>query len=382
MLDLLAPFEFEKKLEKFRPVFYKKIEDNVYSHFWDVLIIRDPGSLRVAVEFSKFGTLIVNVGEQRLKGVLNLHVDDLILTLELVDKIVQERKEINAVKKVEKLLIEPVMLSPKMAKAYKTLSQNSLSRTSVVIAEDGLLEDWLLWPLIENHEVMDFGIISEEEGLLRIFGTKTHPPLLSKKGVLILMNCDSCSEHTILKIARSSSQGMFSPYLSERKERCVARTLFHFENEGNIPEFLKQLVGISQVRIPPIREVHESLPKILRFFLSIVGQNMSVVNMKISQDVINRMRRSKWNENWREFMNFCKSFASGEDKMEHHLGDMKNMPGLKEYTKMVLAEAERDLIKQAIRVHGLERKKLCEVLKINPKTLMKKLKLYGLDDKD
>ncbi len=81
-------------------------------------------------------------------------------------------------------------------------------------------------------------------------------------------------------------------------------------------------------------------------------------------------------------MNFCKSFSSGEDKMEHRLSGVKSMPGLKEYAKMVLAEAERDLIKQAIRVHGLERKKLCEVLKINPKTLTKKLKLYGLDEKD
>ncbi len=382
MLELLAPRDFKKKLEKFAPVFYKKIEEEIYLRFWDVIVIKDPQSAYLAAKFSKFGTLTVNVGEQRLKEVLNLHVDDLILTLDLMNKIVQERKKRNVVGKVEKLLMEPIMLNTKMERAYKILSQNSLSRTSVVIAEDGLLEDWILCPLIENHEVMDFGILSEEEGLLRMFGTKNHLPLLSNKRVLVLMNCDNCSEHTISKIARSSSQGQFSPYFSEKTEQCVARTMFHFENEKNIPELLKQFAGTSQVRIPPIREVHESLPKIFRFFLSIMGQNMSMVNMKISQDVINRIRRSKWNENWREFMSFCKSFASGEDKMEHRLSNVKNMPNLKEYTKMVLAEAERDLIKQAIHIYGLERKKLCEILKINPKTLTKKLKLYGLDERD
>jgi len=343
--------------------------------------VENPQDVKLALGFSRFGTLIVNTSDTPVDNVLNCRMEDLILSLEFLSKIMEERKKIDAVEKEQRLLMEPVMLKPKMARVYRELARYSASRTSIVIAEDGLLEDWILSSILGNYEVVDFGIISEEEALLRIFGTNNHPPLLSKDGILVLMNCDNCSEQTISKIARSSSLGIFSPYLSDMKERCAARTLFHFENAKNIPEMLLQVVGTSRVKIPPIREIADSLPEILRFFISMIGQKMFIANVEISQDVINRIKKAEWRGNWREFFDFCKSIAIGEEKIEHRLDEVKEIPKLKEYTKMVSAEAERELIKRAIQIHGRNRKKLCEVLDVNTKTLVNKLKLYGLDGK-
>ncbi len=80
-------------------------------------------------------------------------------------------------------------------------------------------------------------------------------------------------------------------------------------------------------------------------------------------------------------MNFCKAFASGKEKIRQNVNSSKSLPKLKDYVKNVSAEAEKELIKKAVELYGLNRGKLSKVLGINSKTLTKKLRLYGLDDK-
>ena len=380
-MKILVPFENENDFKKFKPVFYNEIEEFLYSNFWDVIVIKKKEDLVKIKDFSNLGTLFVNIGQERLEEAFNFNVEESIKALELMEKIVKERKNANNLKKVKELIMEPVTLDPTMAKAYRDFSKKSLSRLSIVIAEDGLLEDWILWPLLENHDVIDFSVASEEEMLLRIFGSKAHPPLLSKEGVIVLMNCDKCSEHISSKISRAVTLGFFSPYLTDSKEKCLSRVIFHFENERKIPPFIRQLAGTSVSRIPPLRKISESLPVILRFFVSLLGQEMATVNVEISEDVENRVKKSKWNGNWREFLNFCKAFASGKEKIRQNVSSSKSLPKLKDYVKNVSAEAEKELIKKAVELYGLNRGKLSKVLGINSKTLTKKLRLYGLDDK-
>jgi len=299
--------------------------------------------------------------------------------LELMEKVVKERQTMNKVKKAKELMLEPVMLDRKMAEAYRRLSLNSLARISVVVAKDGLLEEWIVWPLLQNGEIMDFSVSSEEEMMLRIFGSKNHPSLLSREGVLLLMNCDSCSEHAVSKVARSAAQGFFSPYLSNSKEKCSSRVIFHFKEERKIPPFLKQLAGVSISRIPSLHEISESLPMILRVFVAMLAQETKKVDFEISHDLEERIKRSKWNENWKDFLNFCKFFLAGEEKVHTDVDSMKSLPKLKDYVKNVHAEAEKNLIKRAIKIYGLNKAKLSKVLGVNPKTLTKKLNLYGLE---
>ncbi len=382
MLDVLVPQELKEDFERFDPVLYSRIEDEMYSKFWDIVIVKSADDFLKVKDFSKYGTLFINVGNDDVKDAFNLPVKEALKALELFEKVVRERQKMSKVKRAQQLMIEPVTLNQKMARAYKKLASNSLSRLSIVVAENGLLEEWILWPLLENHEIMDFSVSSEEELLLRIFGTKNHPPLLSREGVVVLMSCDKCSEHALSITAQAASLGFFTPYLTSKKRENRSRVIFHFEHERNVPPFLKQLAGMSFVRIPPLREISESLPTILKLFVSLLGQEMSSVNTDISQDVVNRVKKSRWNENWREFLGFCKSFACGEEKIHRDLSSSKSLPKLKEYVKFVEAEAEKELLKRAIGVHGLNRVKLSKVLGINPKTLTKKLKLYGLDDKE
>ena len=381
MLKILVPFGIGSKFKKFNPVLYKKIENVVYSNFWDVIVVKEGKDFTKAKSFSNFGTLFINVGPDRIEDAFNLQVDEAVKALYLIEKVVKERQQTNKIKRAKELMMEPILLDPLMAQAYHEFSQNALSRLSIVISEDGLLEEWILWTLLENHETIDFSVASKEEMMLRIFGSKNHPPLLSREGVLVLMNCDKCSEHVSFKIARAATLGFFSPYLSDSKEKCLSRVIFHFENERKVPPYLRQLAGTAISKIPPLRNIGDSLPTILRFFVAFLGQEMTNVNTEISDDIENRVKVSKWSGNWKEFLNFCKSFAVGKEKIQPNTNSLKSLPKLKDYVKDVSAEAEKELIKKAIELYGLNRGKLSRILDINPKTLTKKLKLYGLDDK-
>ncbi len=379
MINVLAPVEVGLKLKRFRPTLYRRIENVMYATFWDVIILDKKDDFDKVKDFSNLGTIFINIGSEHVQGAFNVHSDEVIKALELMEKVVKERQSMNKIKRAKELMLEPVMLDRRMAKAYRKLSFNSLSRISIVIAEDGLLEEWIVWPLLQNAEIMDFSISSEEEMMLRLFGSKNHPSLLSRDGVVLLMNCDSCSEHAISKMARSSAQGFFSPYLSDSRENCLARVIFHFKDEKKIPPFLKQLVGVSISRIPSLHEISESLPMILRVFVTMLAQETKRVNFEISYDLEERIKRSKWNENWKDFLNFCKSFLAGEEKVHTDIDSLESLPKLKDYLKNVHAEAEKELIKRAIKIYGLNKAKLSKVLGVNPKTLTKKLNLYGLE---
>ncbi len=379
MISLLAPHSFGKKLDRFRPILYRHLEDRIYLRFWDVIIVRNEDEASMARKFEKFGTRIVNAGEKRIDGILNFQTQEIDLFLEIISSGIKDRKRSEELERTQRLLMEPLNMSPKMFRAYSKLGKLSHSRVSLVVAEDGLLENWILSNVLGRHDVIDFGVMAEEEALLRIFGTNNHPAFLTKEGVLVLMNCDNCSEKTISKVSRTASVGTFVPYMSESSERCMATVVFHFKDEDNIPKGLLQIAGTGRVEIPPLRKITDDLPGIFRFLVSNMGQNLSAVNLALYDDISNELKKSDWQENWREFLRLCKSFVSGEAKFDKNLENTKKLPSLKKYTKMIVSEGERELIRKAIQIHGMDRKKLCEVLGINTKTLSKKLKLYGFE---
>lgn len=51
---------------------------------------------------------------------------------------------------------------------------------------------------------------------------------------------------------------------------------------------------------------------------------------------------------------------------------------MKDYLKMISDDGEKQLLKKAMELYNGDKKQICEALKINYKTLIKKMKLYGL----
>ncbi len=381
MVKILVPKRIEDKFGNFEHSWYEKINEQMYSNFWDIVIVENLDDAKVALQFKKVGMYVLNVGEDRIEGSLKIDLNVIEPFLDLLIHFIEQKKELENLKKDQDLLFEPLNLNPKMALAYRKLSRIFHSRVSIVVAQDGLLEDWILSKSIGKHEIIDFLVIQEEEALLRLFGSKNHFPLFLDDTKIVLMNCDLSSQSAISKISIASSGGTFSSYNTNDDKACRARIIFHFRKIENIPPTLIQIAGKHIVEIPTLKDINEDLPTIFRFTISVLGQKRKNLDFKLSDDMLENLKKFEWKENWAEFFRFCNSFLAGEVKMKNDLSKAEVLPPMKDYLKMIISEEERQFLKRAIQIYGMDKQKICEALKINYKTLSKKLKLYGLDDK-
>lgn len=375
---ILVPVSLENKVKGFDHTAYKKIEDEIYSHFWDVIVVQNPDDLRVAMQVQKFDIQIVYVGNERIKDVPNVNVDDIDTFLNLLNLVFEKQKEIDTLKKNQDLLFEPINLSSKMASAYGKLSKIVQSRITTVVAQKGLLEEWILSKTIGPHETFDFSVIQEEEIMLRLFGSKNHLPTFLKSTTVVLMNCDLATSASILKIAMASANGYFSIYGQDEKKSFNSNLILHFENSVNIPKSIFQLSGKSFIEIPPLKEILDDLPTIFRYTVSAMAQNAKNFSFNFSDDVFESLKREEWSENWRSFFKFCNAFISGEIMIHKGIESNSEIPRMRDYIKNVTSEGEKVLIRKAVERYKDDKKKICEVLGINIKTLNKKLKMYNL----
>ncbi len=377
-MNILIPVGLKSKINDFDHTTYVKIEDEIYSHFWDVVVVENMDDLKIVMQFQKFGIQIVYVGIEKVKNVLNVNVDDIEVFLSLFNSVLEKSKEIDTLKKNQDLLFEPMSLSSKMAMAYEKLSKLVQSRMATVTAQNGLLEEWILSKTIGQHETFDFSVLQEEEILLRLFGSKNHLPLFLKSTVIVLMNCDLANPASVLKIAMASSNGYFQIYGVNDKKTCNAKLILHFENSANIPKPISQLSGKHFVEIPALKEISDDLPTIFRFTVSTMAQNTKNVSFNFSDDVFESLKREEWSENWRSFFKFCNAFISGETAIHKDIENDSEIPKMRDYIKNITSAGENILIKKAIERYKNDKKKICKALGINIKTLNKKLKIYNL----
>jgi hypothetical protein len=377
-VNILVPVSLENKVNGFDHTTYENIEDEIYSHFWDVVVVQNLDNLKVAIQFQKFGIQIVYVGTEKVKNAFNVNIDDIDDFLNILNSVYEKNKEIDVLKKNQDLLFEPISLSSKMAMAYGKLSKMVQSRIITVIAQNGLLEEWILSKTIGSHETFDFSVLQEEEIILRLFGSKNHVPTFLKSTTIVLMNCDLANPASILKTAMASSNGYFSIYGVNEKKSCNANLILHFEKSANVPKAIFQLSGKSSIEIPSLKEILDDLPTIFRYTVSAIAQNSKNFSFNFSDDVFESLKREEWSENWRSFFKFCNAFISGETIIHKGIKSDSEIPKMKDYIKNVTSEGEKVLIKKAIERYKTDKKKICEALGINVKTLNKKIKIYNL----
>ncbi len=132
------------------------------------------------------------------------------------------------------------------------------------------------------------------------------------------------------------------------------------------------------IEIPPLKEILDDLPTIFRYTVSAMAQNTKTFSFNFSDDFFESLKREEWSENWRSFFKFCNAFISGETMIHKDIENDSEIPKMRDYIKNVTSEGEKVLIKKAIERYKTDKKKICEVLGINVKTLNKKIKIYNL----
>lgn len=152
---------------------------------------------------------------------------------------------------------------------------------------------------------------------------------------------------------------------------------------------IKNFLGNAVLRIPPLRERAEDIPYMLDHMISVYSNKLKKTVAYPSNDIIDFLKDYNWPGNFEEFQQLVNDFIiSGDEKklLDYAMKRLivtpnnveKDFPRLPDTTKKLVSKIEKDLIIRALEVSSKNKKKASKLLGISYKTLVQKMKKYGI----
>jgi len=167
-------------------------------------------------------------------------------------------------------------------------------------------------------------------------------------------------------------------------QTAVAKQLFR--------EDLYYRLNVFPIVMPPLRERREDIPLLVEHFLIRYARELKKDVKAVSPEALTLMMRHPWTGNVRELQNCIERaiiLCDGPTVQVGHLGLSTPAPGAPEAAPVsgsLLAVSsaasravETKLIEQVLRETGGNKSRAAEILQVSYKTLLTKIKDYGLD---
>ncbi|MGC2424998.1 MAG: sigma-54 dependent transcriptional regulator [Nitrospirota bacterium] len=156
--------------------------------------------------------------------------------------------------------------------------------------------------------------------------------------------------------------------------------------EGKFREDLYYRLNVFPVHIPPLRERREDIPLLARHFLKIYETELKKGRLHFSDEAIDALSNMEWKGNVRELENCIERaviLADGDEIGLEHLGrtprvEEETSGGLQRTASLAARAAEIEAIKGVLRSCGGNKSRASEVLGVSYKTLLTKIKDYGI----
>jgi len=163
--------------------------------------------------------------------------------------------------------------------------------------------------------------------------------------------------------------------------------------EGRFREDLYYRLNVFPIEIPPLRERKEDIPLLVEHFITKYSREMKIPRKKISSKAMKMLMEYDWKGNVRELENTIERamiLADTEEIKPEHINlvgiekemihnDLPMDGPLEETVKTVVRKVEKTIIKKALEKHHWNKTKVAEQLQISYKTLLTKIKEYGLE---
>jgi len=168
--------------------------------------------------------------------------------------------------------------------------------------------------------------------------------------------------------------------------------------EARFREDLYYRLNVVNITIPPLRERKEEIPIFVEHFLEKYGKKYQRRVNPLSDELIKVFSQYHWSGNVRELENVIQRFVvlGNEKAIVEELSPVaridsipakktkmvptkKSWPSLKEVHRDAIKKAESEIILKALETTNWNRKKAANILEINYKTLLYKIKECGLD---
>jgi two-component system, NtrC family, response regulator AtoC len=182
------------------------------------------------------------------------------------------------------------------------------------------------------------------------------------------------------------------------------RDLTRYVAEGGFREDLFHRLNVVHVRVPPLRERPEEIPILVEHFLALYRRKHGGGPSEVSQAALEHLWRYSWPGNVRELENVVQRIVVlGTESVVAELTEHEARPspaitdrvaaagptngswpddsvGLKELARRAAEAAEREALERTLDRVRWRRIDAAQRLRISYKTLLEKIKHYGLDD--
>jgi DNA-binding NtrC family response regulator len=170
--------------------------------------------------------------------------------------------------------------------------------------------------------------------------------------------------------------------------RVIAATNRDIEEMVAVGSFRKDLLyrlNLYVIQIPPLRERREDIPLIAQFYLDKLNRSYNRGITDISGGAMLALMDYPWPGNVRELMNVMERAVitcRNQTINPCHLPLNVNLEEFSAISDLNLKDAERCFIALALKRTQHHKTRAAELLGINRKTLLEKIKLYGLGGTD
>jgi len=157
-------------------------------------------------------------------------------------------------------------------------------------------------------------------------------------------------------------------------------------------EDLYYRLNVFPIVIPPLRDRREDIPLLVEYFLAMYSRELKREGLTVSPEAMAMMRAHPWTGNVRELQNGIERaviLCDGLVILPEHIAlrrlvrsrteDLMPTGSLHEAGAAAARAVEARMIEQALRDTGGNKSKAAEILKVSYKTLLTKVKDYGLD---
>lgn len=262
-------------------------------------------------------------------------------------------------------------------------ANSARSNGPFVTVDGGALAETLLESELFGHERGAFtGAVASKKGLLERAHQGTCfldevadlSPALQAKLLRMLQN------HEIRRVGSTSSMTIDSRIIAASKRR-----LDSLVKAGTFREDLYYRMNVVSIDIPPLRERTEDIPLLAQFFVQKYGGSKDSPVLAVSPDAMHLLERYWWPGNVRELEHAIERAVA---LTPHTVICPEDLPdGVRNATVQTVAQAqgwvtlanlEREHIIRVLESHDRDLGRASLILGIHRKTLLRKLRLYGV----
>ncbi|MCK5126844.1 MAG: sigma-54-dependent Fis family transcriptional regulator [candidate division Zixibacteria bacterium] len=321
----------------------------------------------------------------------------------ILDKLYTRRKAQKETDQVPPLLEGMIGQSPKMLEVYNAISKAATTSATVLITgESGTGKELVARAIHYNSNRASASFVpincgSIPEGLLEseLFGhvkgaftgaTESRAGFFqtAEGGTIFLDEISETSlamQVKLLRVLQDKEVSMVGTSRSRRIDvRILAATnkdLTHLVKEGLVREDLFFRLSVLTIVVPPLRERTDDILLLARYFIDKFANELGKKPPHFSDKALQRLKSYNWPGNIRELENLIHRMVI---MIDEDIIDVPDLPSIMRFTASgerdltrSLVEVEAEYIRQVLATVNGNKSRAAEILKIDRKTLRKKL---------